>query len=101
MTRQTPRVAVAPPKQQKRTIATSKRSKKPGQTAKAGEITVVPAAAEAKTPRLKSQGNKKFALRAAETEKSSAKKHSSSREAEIRAIREELKLIAKKLECCT
>jgi hypothetical protein len=87
--------------QQKKTIATSKRSKKPGQIAKAGEITVVPAAAEAKTPRLKKQASKKFALRAAETEKSPAKKRSSSREAEIQAIREELKLIAKKLECCT
>jgi hypothetical protein len=91
------RVAVASPKKQKKTVAT----KKPEQRAEAREIRVVPASADAERMGVKKQKRKKVALRAAEPEKSSAKKRFSSREAEIRAIREELKLIAKKLECCT
>jgi hypothetical protein len=97
MVRQTTRVAVAPPNKRKRTGAT----KKPEQVAEAREIRVVPASANAEPVGVEKQNRKKAAVRAAEPEKSSSKKRFSSREAEIRAIREELKLIAKKLECCT
>jgi hypothetical protein len=94
--RQTTRVA-APPNKQKKTVAT----RKPEQRAEAREIRVVPASADAEPVGVKKQKRKKVALRAADTQKSPLKKRSSSREAEIRAIREELNLIAKKLECCT
>jgi hypothetical protein len=89
--------AAAPPNKPKKTVAT----KKPEQRAEAREIRVLPASADAERVGVKKQKRKKALLRAAEPEKSSARKRSSSREAEIRAIREELKLIAKKLECCT
>jgi hypothetical protein len=89
--------AAAPPNKTKKAVAT----KKPEQRAEAREIRVLPASADAERVGVKKQKRKKAPLRAAEPEKSSAKKRFSSREAEIRAIREELKLIARKLECCT
>jgi hypothetical protein len=95
---QAPRATAPPLKKRKKTTAISKRNNKAEKSAEVRQVKVVPAASVGNPGRLKKQPNKKAALRPVGNETSSPE---SARKAEIRAIREELKLIAKKLNCCT